>query len=387
MTLSVEAVESPAGGGSGEPFLSSAGDTIYFSWLQSAGARGHELRFARFHDGRWGEPRVIAESDRFFVNWADFPSVSPGPGGRLWAHWLERGEGGGYDYGIRITRSEDGGLTWSEPWTPHEDGTPTEHGFVSTVAVDGKLGFLWLDGRSFVPGPDGAAATSEMALYFRLADARGPAGPETLVDGRVCDCCQTDMAVLPSGAVAVYRNRSPEEIRDIYAVRLLDGVWAEPRVVHEDGWETAACPVNGPAVAARGENVAVAWFTAAGGVPRVKVAFSDDEARSFSRPVVVDGGNPAGRVDLLMLDDGSVLVSWLERTGGEWAEVRLRHVDAGGRAGQSVSVSTSSAERASGFPRLIGAGDGTVLVAWTDVAEMAPRVRVARVTTRTEGAS
>jgi hypothetical protein len=72
-------------------------------------------------------------------------------------------------------------------------------------------------------------------------------------------------------------------------------------------------------------------------------------------------------------------VSWLERTGGERAEVRVRYLDANGRMGEAVSVSTSSAERASGFPRMIRAADGTVLAAWTDAANLEPRVRIARI--------
>lgn len=149
--------------------------------------------------------------------------------------------------------------------------------------------------------------------------------------------------------------------------------------MHVDGWETGACPVNGPSVAARGESVAVAWFTAADDVPRVKVAFSDDAGERFGEATVVDDGDPSGRVDLLMLADGSVLVSWLERTGGEWAEVRVRHVTAGGAMGESLGVSASSSERASGFPRMIQAPDGAVFVAWTDVGGPVPTVRVATV--------
>ena len=379
VTLAVEEIASPAGEGSGEPFLSSAGDTVLMSWLQAAGAGRHELRFATYVRRARDAPRVIASSDAFFVNWADFPSVTPGPDGTLWAHWLERGGSGGYDYGIRIVRSVDGGATWSAPWTPHEDGTPTEHGFVSTVGTGDGLGFLWLDGRRFVEGPDGLSRTEEMALYFRTADGTGQAGSETLVDARVCDCCQTDMALTADGPVAVYRDRSEGEIRDIRVRRYVGGAWSEGEIVHEDGWETAACPVNGPAVAARGEAVAVAWFTAAGGVPRVKLALSDDAAESFGEPLLVDGGNPAGRVDVVMLPDGAVLVSWLERTGGEWAEVRARWVGPDGRMGEGVSVSPSSGERASGFPRLAASADGSVSVAWTDVTELAPRVRVARI--------
>ena len=379
LTLSSREVASPAGPDSGEPFLSASGDTVFLSWLERSEAGSHDLRFARFFGGAWSEPALIERSDRFFVNWADFPSMTPGPDGALWAHWLERGAEGGYDYGIRVTRSGDGGATWSEAWTPHEDGTPTEHGFVTSVPVDGSLGFVWLDGRNFVPSSSGAPAPEEMSLYFRAMGEAGPTGPETLMDARVCDCCQTDAAVTAAGPVVVYRDRSPEEIRDIYVTRWEDGVWTEGRPVHADGWETGACPVNGPAVAARDDNVAVAWFTAAEGVPHVKIAFSGDSARRFGEPAIVDDGNPAGRVDLLMLEDGSALVSWLERTGGEWAEVRMRHVAPDGHFGQSLSVSTSSSERASGFPRMVRAPAGEVLVAWTDVEGEAPRIRVALV--------
>jgi hypothetical protein len=51
--------------------------------------------------------------------------------------------------------------------------------------------------------------------------------------------------------------------------------------------------------------------------------------------------------------------------------------------GESVSVSPSSGERASGFPRLAASSDYSLLVAWTDVTELAPRVRVARITLET----
>jgi len=141
--------------------------------------------------------------------------------------------------------------------------------------------------------------------------------------------------------------------------------------VHEDGWHIEGCPVNGPAVGASGRTVAVAWFTAARDEPRVHVGFSGDGGQSFGTPIRVDSGNPGGRVDLLMRGDRSVLVSWLERTGGDQAEIRIRSIDADGSAGVPVTVTRSSAERASGFPRMIEApwDPSKILVAWTDVSE------------------
>ena len=374
--LTTRSVASPAGSDSGQPYLAVAGDAVYMSWLQRAESGGHHLLVSRYAEGVWAEPQVIVTSDQFFVNWADFPSVAPGPDGALWAHWLERYEAGGYAYGVQMARSSDGGATWSTPWTPHEDGTDTEHGFVASVPVGNDMGWVWLDGRRFAEGPSGEAVTNEMALYFRLMGPSGPTGPEIPIDTRVCECCQTDAALTAAGPVLVYRNRDDDEIRDIHVTRWLGGAWSPGTPVHADRWQTGACPVNGPAVSARGPNVVVAWFTAAGEIPTVKVAFSGNSAESFGPPTIVDSGNPSGRVDVLLLADGSALVSWLERTGGDFAEVQVRHVAASGRVGEPLRVSVSSSERASGYPRMVQAPSGEVLVAWTDVSGAAPTVRL-----------
>lgn len=373
----------PAKVGSGEPNLSSFGDAVLLSWLERSPAGGHDLWMAALRaDGTWDERRHVVHGDSLFVNWADFPSVSPGGDGRLWAHWLERRSGGGLAYDIRVASSADGGASWSEPWTPHEDGTPTEHGFVTLFPTDDGVGMVWLDGRLYAQGPDGGDPTREMTIRARMASGDGPAGPEMLVDARSCDCCQTDAARTPDGMVVVYRDRSEGEVRDILVTRETASGWTEGVPVHEDGWVIGGCPVNGPAIDAAGARVAVAWFTGAGDRPRVHVAFSDDGGATFGAPVHVDGGNPAGRVDVRMRPDGSALVSWMERTGGEGAELRLAAFGPGGAVGDPIVVSSSSAARASGFPRMVTTpwNPEEVLLAWTDVADAErPQVRAARV--------
>ena len=379
LDLSVVELESPAGLESGEPRLSSADDGLLLSWLEASPDGGHDLRFAVSGGQGWGQPRTIVHSGRFFVNWADFPSVSESAEGALYAHWLARGEVGGYDYGVRIARSSDGGETWGDPWTPHDDDSPTEHGFVSSVQNGDRLGFTWLDGRAYVPGPDGAPATREMSLRYREVGPDGTPGQEMLVDRRVCDCCQTSAAMTSEGPVVVYRDRTEDEIRDIHISRMRDGSWSASRAVSDDGWYITGCPVNGPVVVAEGRDVAVAWFTAPDDVARVNVAFSSDAGATFGDPVAVDDGNPMGRIDLVMLGDGSTIVSWLEAGGGQGADVKLRRVSADGSISGSASVTNSSSERASGFPQLAQAEDGSLMMAWTDVGGDSPRVRVARV--------
>jgi hypothetical protein len=168
-------------------------------------------------------------------------------------------------------------------------------------------------------------------------------------------------------------------VRDIYVTSLVDGRWTEGRAVHQDGWVIPACPVNGPAVDARGDEVAVAWFTAPGDSARVQAAFSADGGATFGPAVRLDAGNPGGRVDVTLLPDGSAAVLWIERTGQQAAEIRVRRVRADGAVGAPAIVAASSAERASGFPRMVPDAQGRLVFAWTDVAGERATVRIARV--------
>jgi hypothetical protein len=214
----------------------------------------------------------------------------------------------------------------------------------------------------------------ESTLRFATAGPAGVAG-ETVVDDLACDCCQTSAAMTSAGPVVVYRDRSAGEIRDISIIRYVNGGWTAPAPVHQDGWEIAGCPVNGPMVNCAGAAAAVAWFTGADDVPRVNVAFSEDAGATFGDAIQLDDGSPSGRVALQLVAPGEAVVSWLERTG-EGAEVRVRRVRADGSTSASTTVAASAATNASGFPRMALVGDRLVF-AWTDTTGEAPRVRTA----------
>ncbi|RMH11423.1 MAG: exo-alpha-sialidase [Gemmatimonadetes bacterium] len=352
------------------------------SWLEPDAEDRWSLRTARLKDGGWSDPVTVAQSVEkpFFVNWADFPSVRRVGEQRLVAHWLVR-DGEGYAYSVRMAESRDEGRTWSEPWRPHEDASPTEHGFVSIVALgEGDAGLSWLDGRALAAAAaahgEGAHGSGDasgdgsegpkafMQLRFRVWAGGGEALPEELVDGTVCDCCQPDMALAADGPVLAYRDRTADEVRDIYVARRVNGRWSEGVRVAEDGWVMPGCPVNGPAVDARGQHVVVAWFTAPEGERRVQVAFSSDGGASFGRALRVDGGVPLGRADVVLREDGSALVGWMEREG-ESAVWRVRAVRPDGAMGEPVRAFTLDAGRGSGFPRMVPHGDAIVL-AWTE---------------------
>jgi hypothetical protein len=374
----VEALEAPAPLGSAEPNLAvSHTGEVFLSWLERGPSETHSLRYSIISDlnGEWSAPVTVLTRDDLFVNWADFPSLLPTRSGRLLAHWLQKSGDATYAYDVRIAQSRDKGQSWSESRILHDDGLRGEHGFVSLLeSPAGQVHAIWLDGRNTI-APN---ANPEMQLGFTTISAEGVPGPTQLIDTRICDCCQTSVAFAATGPVVVYRDRSSDEIRDTSIVRLVDGAWTQPQAVYADNWRIEGCPVNGPSVAASGQNVAVAWFTGADDRERVYVAFSKDSGASFSTPIQVDDGNPVGRVSVNLSGKGEARVVWLERVGDkEEAEVRLRTIDGSGVRSAPVVIAKTSASRAAGFPRLAGVGDDLV-IAWTDVSEPT-QVRVARV--------
>ena len=367
---------SPAGTGSAEPRLSVApSGRVVLSWLEQRPTGGHRLRMSWLNGERWSVPATIAEGDSFFANWADFPSVRPLDDQHLIAHWLWKVSGDTYGYHVRTARSSDGGRTWSRAATLHQDTSATEHGFVSLVSTGANRAGMavWLDGHNFKGHGEGHGAGPDMAVHGASLGASGFAD-EREIDPRACDCCQTAAIATSRGVLVAYRDRSPEEIRDIALARFEDGRWSAPYPLHADGWHIAGCPVNGPALAASGNEVAIAWFTAAGDTARVNVAFSGDGGERFSRPIRVDLGQPSGRVAIALLPDRTALVSWLEGAG-EQAAIQMR------RAARDESMSTpwvvtqTSGARASGFPQLVTSA-GRVISAWTDAAKPS-RVRLA----------
>lgn len=369
----VRLIANPAGAFARLPRLAGLpGAGVVASWLAPA-AEGNALRFAVWRDGAWSPSREVARGSDWFVNWGDFPSVVPITE-RFWsAHWLVNQRGGrSYDYDIALAVSADAGASWSKPVTPHRDGAPAEHGFVSIFARGERAGLVWLDGRDYISPKDGAAHSHDgksgnFALRYTEVSPEGALAPEQVLDGNVCTCCPTAAAVTPAGPVVAYRGRREGEIRDNFVVRRTETGWSAPAPLGGEEWHIAGCPVNGPALATNGLNVVAAWYTAEGNRPRVRAALSRDGGKSFGRAIVVDDRDPLGRVAVAWQDAQTAVVAWMTAADPRTtnSSIALRTIDLAGSAGPVVRLVDVRPGRDTGMPQLVSDGS-RLMLAWTE---------------------
>ena len=351
----------------GPRFSAGAGGELVLSWMER-GETDTRLRYSSMVNGQFSPAIDVVSEPRMFVNWADLPSVMPLSGDHWIAHWLRYSAEKTYSYDVVVSQSFDGGTTWGEAISPHTDSTPTEHGFVSISPNAEGAALLWLDGRNT---PEGS-----MTLRSAVITPDGRRVNEQEVDNSVCDCCQTDVATAANGPIAVYRDRSPDEIRDIYVTRYLDGRWEPGKRLYADDWKIAGCPVNGPSIGAHGNHVVVAWFSAANDKPVVRAVTSSDGGVTFGPPTEIASGRISGYVGLALLDENEAAISWVGRNDDGSNAILLRQVSSNGRAGPVVTLGQASQLRV--FPQLAYL-DGYLYAVWTDTSEDGHRMIGVRV--------
>jgi len=367
--VSVDTLSTPSNAGA-QPHLLSVGQDMLLSWVEYIDDSTDALMCSKYQGDQWTDPVTVASGTDWFVNWADYPRISAfGDDQFLAAHWLAKSDTGVYDYDIQISISPDRGSSWTKPFVLHDDSIKAEHGFVSMAAIaSDRMLAVWLDGRHTKTLEDGNPGA--MTLRSAQFDKNGLISDRVELDQKVCDCCQTSLAISSEGPVVVYRDRSDAEVRDISYVKRTANSWSSPQTVHQDQWKIAGCPVNGPKVISQGARTIVTWFTHAADIPKVYVSFSDVQNLSYNEPIQIDDGTPLGRVDLISMDEQAkeVLVVWLEQRE-ERASFRARIIRENGEKMPSLHLVEVSASRSSGFASIRQWHDD-YLLAWTHVDEV-----------------
>jgi hypothetical protein len=352
-TLSSTALANPSGPGSQQPNWSVAPDgAAVFSWIEPSQG-GFALKYAVRHGATWSAAMTIASNRHFFHHPAEMPEVLALPGGHWFAHWVES-PGGDSDAEYVYVSSSTDGAHWTMPLEAHHDHSAVQHGLASMIAnPDGGASIFWLEALKGEDAP--------VSLKRTIVDATGKEVREEVIQGDVCGCCPTAVTSTPKGLLVAFRAHTKEDIRDIAVTRLESGHWSTPKIVHADNWEINACPTNAAAVTAKGDHVAVSWFTGAQDMPREQLVFSNDSGSSFTKPVTLSAGHAFGYTSMALDDDGGAIVSWLEQDPAG-ARVLVRRVSAAGVAGPIVEVAKGG-KMALGYPKLFHHGTET-FIAW-----------------------
>ena len=362
---------------SSESFLFSTDKDLFISWTEQV-LDSNFLYITKLENDSWTNKRLITKGTDWFVNWADFPSISLNEvSGSIFSFHLQKSseETFSYDVNYHINSKE----TWNDMNKIHDDNTFSEHGFVSSIPY--KDGFMvsWLDGRNTYGVGDHGHAKGAMTIRSAILDSNGNIVNQNVIDEMVCECCQTSMAISGGIPIVVYRNRSDGEIRDIYFSRYIDSNWSDPEPVHDDGWEINGCPVNGPNVDSYGDNVVVSWFSASNGRPKVNLKFSTDNGRTFGDKILIDEveNSPLGRVDIEFISETEAMISWLSSLDGK-GKLLIRKIKTNGEIGPIKVVGEVSTERSTGFPQIEKFNDD-VYISWTDNSELGKKVRVTKI--------
>ena len=345
-----------------QPNLVSSNGSLTLSWISSKEENKASLNYSRYMEGRWIKPQVIASGSDWFVNWADFPAHAINQDLIITSH-LKKSASGTYTYDVILNLQKLSGEKIRENFLLNTDGVKAEHGFVSIIPNNNKGFFItWLDGRNTVEKKlDGHH--KPMTIRFAEITNTGEVINESELDEAACDCCQTSIAMTNNGPIVVYRDRSENEVRDIYTIRNINGVWEEPNPLHKDGWIINGCPVNGPKVAVNSTNLAIAWFTVFNDNPIVNVSFSKTNGDSFGIPFKLNDLDAIGRVDVAFLNNEEVIVSYME-VDDIGTYLRIKKVSVTGEISKPITISKIDGGRNTGVPQL-EIINNEIFIVWT----------------------
>jgi hypothetical protein len=369
-SFKVEPAENPSAPGSLQASWSLASDgSPLLSWIETQKDGTYTLRYALRHGAQWSEARTIAAHRKFFRHPAELPEVIALADGSLLAHWVEAPNPSSEAEFLYVAASHDG-VKWTAPVLAHKDKSMVQHGLASMVASgDHEASLMWLEALEGEDGP--------VSLKRTIVNADGNVVKEESLDTDVCACCPTSIVKTARGLMVAYRDHTPEDIRDISVLRFENAKWSSPKNINPDKWKLNACPTNAAAAAAKGDRVAISWYTGAQNSPRVQAVFSSDGGTTLSKPVLVSTGHAFGYTSIALDEQGNALVSWLEQGANGAARILLRQVPPTGAAGPVVEVAKGT-RRSLGYPRIVRAGNDT-WVAWAS-SDTAAKIQTAKLT-------
>lgn len=351
---------------------------LHVAWFEKEGKTGNvylatipetgtELRRKQVN-GKGAEPDALHQS----------PGLAIGPKGDLFVTWATPKEGAPFAADLRLARSVDGGASFAPPLVVNDDGAPINHTFEHVLATEtGDIYLIWLDNRN----KDKSGAGT---MFACSRDGGVTVEKNLAVDGMACPCCRPMAATAPDGSLWVaWRKTFEGNVRDIVVARSADRgrSFSPPMVVRRDGWSFPACPHRGPALAFdKHGRLYVGWYTeGTDEQPRIYIATSDDQGRTFSAPqsLHTSATSLPDQFRLAVHPEGQVIAVWEEVTGVRKRVVMRVSADRGATFGAVQPLSEGAkAEN----PTIAIHPSGAVAIGWTEHAWPNNRIVVQQAT-------
>jgi len=245
-TLSAASAESAVVDGAGkQPHAAIAADGI----VHLVYAQGEALMTRASRDGgaTFSAPLTVAKVDGLMVGMRRGPHIAAGS--------LAVVVGAiGKDGDLQAWRSLDHGATWSGPVTINDQPKTAMEGLFSLAAGPGGVVWAtWLDLRSTTMEVYAAQSRADGTWAANARVYRSP-------DGEVCTCCQPTIAG-DAGTVAIMWRNQVGGARDLWSCALdgAGKITAAAAKLGSGTWSLNACPMDGGGIAILGSRIETIW--------------------------------------------------------------------------------------------------------------------------------
>lgn len=268
-----------------------------------------------------------------------------------------------------LTAKSADGASFSEP-RPITSNKESQRFVALGLDTDGSVFAAWIDKRNRVPAKEEGRKYEGAGLFFASSKDGGATYSETkMAADNTCECCRLGMAFAgPGKPVVVFRNIFEGGVRDHAVMTFADPATpGEVRRVSRDDWQIAACPHHGPSLAiSPAGTYHAAWYTNGKVRKGLFYARSQDEGRTFSEPL------PLGRADrnptrpyILSGSHGATVV-WKEFDGEKTSVNAMTSQDEGKSWSKPVSIAMTN--DTSDHPLLVSDGH-KIFLSWMTKAD------------------
>jgi hypothetical protein len=279
-------------------------------------------------------------------------------GRNIAAVWQQQGELPGSGP-LAIAYSLDGGGHWMRGSNPAPGDLLKNQSYMD-IAADrqGRLHLVWLDDRE-------EHGNTQGLRYARSDDHGRHWRQDATIDGVVCTCCWTRLAVLPDQTVSVlYRDHSPHDMKLVQHAPGT-GVWQRTGAVGAFDWQFTGCPHCGGGLAGSGQAkrqmlYGVVW-TGKENAAGLYFLASQDRGQTWSEPMRLADGH-SREADIAVSRADVAVVFRHDTPGGRAIEFRVSR-DEGRTWSAARTLSAQDAE--ADHPRMVATRSG-LRAFWTE---------------------